>query len=115
MPTTLNRDDLRAFASAHRDEFEGLLRQFVETPTVSVDPAHTADITEGVELTVQTIERVGGEARVYKVEKGNPVVRGIFCNDDKLPTVTVYNHMDVQPASKETEPWDTEPFVFTRR
>jgi len=27
-----------------------------------------------------------------------------------LPTVTVYNHLDVQPASKETEPWETEPF-----
>src|SRR6476646_8423771 len=115
MPTTLNRDSLRAFASAHRDEFEGLLRQFVETPTVSVDPAHAADITRGVDLTVETIERVGGEARVYKVEKGNPVVHGIFGNDDKLPTVTVYNHMDVQPASKETEPWNTEPFVFTKK
>jgi acetylornithine deacetylase/succinyl-diaminopimelate desuccinylase-like protein len=115
MPTTLNRDSLRAFASAHRDEFEGLLRQFVETPTISVDPAHAADIARGVELTLETIERVGGQARVYKVEKGNPVVHGIFGNDDKLPTVTVYNHMDVQPASKETEPWDTEPFVFTQK
>ena len=115
MPTTLNRDSLRAFASAHRDEFEGLLRQFVETPTVSVRPRTPADITKGVELTVETIERVGGEARVYKVEKGNPVVHGIFGNDDNLPTVTVYNHMDVQPASKETEPWDTEPFVFTQK
>ena len=115
MPTTLTRDSLRAFASAHRDEFEGLLRQFVETPTVSCDPAHAADISRGVELTVETIERVGGEARVYKVEKGNPIVHGIFGNDNNLPTVTVYNHMDVQPASKETEPWDTEPFVFTQK
>ena len=32
-----------------------------------------------------------------------------------VPTVTVYNHIDVQPASKETEPWDTEPFVFTQK
>ena len=31
------------------------------------------------------------------------------------PTVTVYNHIDVQPASKETEPGDTEPFVMTRK
>ena len=114
MPTTLNRDSLRAFANEHREEFEGLLRQFVETPTVSVDPAHAPDIAKGVDLTVATIERVGGEARVYKIEKGNPVVHGIFLKDPKLPTVTVYNHMDVQPASKETEPWDTEPFVFTK-
>src|SRR4030095_1127335 len=115
MPTPLNRDSLRAFASEHRDEFEGLLRQFVETPTVSVDPAHAGDIARGLELTVKTIERVGADARVYRVEKGNPVVHAIFGNDANLPTVTVYNHMDVQPASKETEPWDTEPFVFTQK
>jgi len=115
MATTLKRDSLRAFANEHRQEFEGLLRQFVETPTVSVDPAHLPDIARGVALTVQTIERFGGEARVYKIEKGNPIIHGIFGKDEKLPTVTVYNHMDVQPASKETEPWDTEPFVFTQK
>src|SRR5436190_1523354 len=115
MPTTLKRDSLRAFANEHRQEFEGLLRQFVETPTVRHDPAHLPDIAKGVELTVETIERVGGDARVYKVDKGNPVIHGVFHKDDKLPTVTVYNHIDVQPASKETEPWDTEPFVFTQK
>src|SRR6185436_20317318 len=109
----LKRDSLRAFANEHREEFEGLLRQFVETPTVSVDPAHAPDIARGVELAARTIQQMGGEAHVYKIEKGNPVLHGVFGKDERLPTVTVYNHMDVQPASKETEPWDTEPFVFT--
>src|SRR3954467_11107921 len=102
MPTTLNRESLRAFANDHRQEFEGLLRQFVETPTVSVDPAHLPDIAKGVDLTWQTIEGFGGEARVYKGNKGNPVVHAVFGSDESRPTVTVYNHMDVQPASKET-------------
>jgi acetylornithine deacetylase/succinyl-diaminopimelate desuccinylase-like protein len=115
MPETLKRESLRAFANQHRQEFEDLLRQFVEIPTVSVDPTHAADIARGVELTAETIKRVGGEARIYKIEKGNPVIQAIFGNDEKLPTVTVYNHMDVQPASKETEPWNTEPFVFTKK
>jgi len=115
MPTTLKRESLRAFANDHRQEFEGLLRQFVETPTISVDPTHLPDIAKGVDLTVQTIERLGGEARVYKVAKGNPVVQAVFGSAQNRPTVTVYNHMDVQPASKETEPWDTEPFVFTQK
>src|SRR5262247_2072150 len=115
MPTTLNRDSLLSFANSHRDEFEALLRRFVETPTVSVDPNHLDDIRKGVELTVETIEGYGGKAEVYRAEKGNPIIHGIFGNDEKLPTVTVYNHMDVQPASKETEPWDTEPFVFTQK
>lgn len=115
MPNELKRDQLFSFANAQRDEYEALLRQFVETPTVSCDPSHKADIQRGVELTVETIKKYGGDAEIYETNKGNPVVHGVFNLDKSLPAVTVYNHIDVQPASKETEPWDTEPFVFTRK
>src|SRR5215510_2414329 len=115
MPTTLKRDSLLSFANSHREEFETVLQRFVETPTVSVDPSHAEDIRKGVDLTVATIESYGGNVEVYRAEKGNPVIHGVFGNDPKRPTVTVYNHVDVQPASKETEPWDTEPFVFTKK
>jgi acetylornithine deacetylase/succinyl-diaminopimelate desuccinylase-like protein len=115
MPTTLKRENLVSFANEHREEFETLLRRFVETPTVSVDPNHLDDIKKGVELTVETLERFGGKTQVYRADKGNPVVHGVFGNDSGRPTVTVYNHIDVQPASKETEPWNTEPFVFTKK
>ncbi len=111
----LDRDQLAEYARSHRDEYEQLLGRFVETPTVSVDPAHADDIRKGVELTVNTLRRFGGQASVYQTNKGNPVVHGVFDQDPNLPTVTVYNHIDVQPASKETEPWETEPFVMTRK
>ena len=115
MPTTLKRENLVSFANEHREEYESLLRRFVETPTVSVDPNHLDDIKKGVELTVETLERFGGKAEVYRADRGNPVVHGVFGSDSGRPTVTVYNHIDVQPASKETEPWETEPFVFTKK
>jgi acetylornithine deacetylase/succinyl-diaminopimelate desuccinylase-like protein len=115
MPTELNRDQLFSFANSHRDEFESLLREFVETPTISCDPAHAPDIQKGVELAVETLRKYGGNVEIYRAKQGNPVVHGVFDLDKNLPTVTVYNHIDVQPASKETEPWDTEPFVFTRQ
>jgi acetylornithine deacetylase/succinyl-diaminopimelate desuccinylase-like protein len=115
MTSALNREQLFSYAQNHRDEYEQLLRSFVETPTVSVDPSHKEDIRKGVDLTVETIRRFGGEAQVYQASKGNPTVHGIFDADKNLPTVTVYNHMDVQPASKETEPWETEPFVMTKK
>jgi len=115
MPTTLKRDTLLSFANSHREEFETLLRRFVETPTVSVDPNHLGDIQKGVDLTVQTLEGFGAKTQVYRADKGNPVVHAMFGNDDSVPTVTVYNHIDVQPASKETEPWETEPFTFTKK
>src|ERR1044072_9561962 len=113
MPTTLKRDTLLSFANSHREEYETLLQRFVETPTVSVDPNHLDDIAKGVHLTVQTLEGVGAKTEVYRADKGNPVVHATFGNDNSLPTVTVYNHIDVQPASKETEPWETEPVTST--
>src|SRR5689334_9399968 len=115
MPTTLKRDSLLSFANSHRGEFEALLKRFVETPTVSVDPNHAEDIKKGVELTAETLEGYGCKVEIYRAEKGNPVIHGVFGSDTNRPTVTVYNHIDVQPASKETEPWNTEPFEFTKQ
>ncbi len=109
----LDRKSLAAFASANRESFEALLKQYVETPTVSAQPEHKLDIARGVELASETIRDFGGRAEVIPTD-GNPIVHGIFDAGEGLPTLTVYNHMDVQPASKETEPWNTEPFVFTR-
>ena len=115
MADELKRDQLFSFANAKREEFEGLLKEFVEIPTVSNDPAHLPDIQRGVELTADTLQKYGGKVEIYKADKGNPVIHGVFDVDKRFPTVTVYNHIDVQPASRQTEPWDTEPFEFTRK
>jgi acetylornithine deacetylase/succinyl-diaminopimelate desuccinylase-like protein len=111
----MTRDQLVSFANSHRDEFEDLLRRFVEMPTVSVDPAHAGDIQKCLELVVETIKKFGGRAEVYQARKGNPTVHGVFDSGKNRPTVTVYNHMDVQPASRATEPWDTDPFVMVTK
>jgi acetylornithine deacetylase/succinyl-diaminopimelate desuccinylase-like protein len=115
MANTLDRDQLFSFAKTHRDEYEALLKRFVETPTVSCDPSHAEDIRAGLDLTVETLRNYGGQVDVYKVNKGNPLVHAVFGTSKSVPTVTVYNHIDVQPASRETEPWDTEPFVMTTK
>jgi acetylornithine deacetylase/succinyl-diaminopimelate desuccinylase-like protein len=115
MSKELKRGDLISFANNHRSEYEDLLRRFVETPSVSVDPAHAADIQKAADLGLETIRKFGGEARFYHANKGNPIVHGVFGSDPDRPTITVYNHLDVQPASKETEPWNTEPFVMEQK
>lgn len=114
MANLLDRNQLFSFAKDHRDEFEALLKRFVETPTVSCDPAYAEDIRAGLDLTVETLRKFGGKVDVYKASKGNPLVHGVFGSSKNVPTVTIYNHIDVQPASKETEPWNTEPFVMTK-
>ena len=40
------------------------------------------------------------------------MVVGRFFQDPSFPTVTVYNHLDVQPA--DGEGWHTPPFKLTR-
>lgn len=111
----LEKPRLQEFARGHRGAFEDLLAKFVEVPSVSADPAHKPDIEKVATLAANTIRDLGGQAEIHRVEGGSPVVLGGFGNDPARPTVTVYNHMDVQPASKETEPWQSEPFTFTRK
>jgi acetylornithine deacetylase/succinyl-diaminopimelate desuccinylase-like protein len=111
---TFTRDELEHFADKERDRFEGLLKDFVEVPSVSADPARKPDVERCAELGAATLRALGGRAELHRVKGGSPVVLGSFDAGPAHPTVTVYNHLDVQPASKETEPWRSEPFEFTK-
>jgi acetylornithine deacetylase/succinyl-diaminopimelate desuccinylase-like protein len=111
---SLDQKSLVAFANSERDRFEATLREFVEIPTVSADPARQPEIRSCAERAAGLIREFGGQAQLLETA-GNPLVHGRFDIDPKLPTVTVYNHLDVQPASRETEPWRTDPFVFTKQ
>ncbi len=107
----MDKKSLFEFANRERASFESTLREFVETPSVSADPEHKADIRRCAELAAQTVRELGGEADILE-SAGNPLVHGRFDNGAKK-TVTIYNHLDVQPASREAEPWNTDPFTFT--
>ena len=107
--------DLQAFAKKERAAFESLLAQFVEVPSISAEPERKRDLERVAELGADTLRRFGAKAELYRVPGGSPVVLGSFDAGPGRPTVTVYNHLDVQPASKETEPWRSEPFQFTKQ
>ncbi len=110
----LDKKSLTDFARNERERFEATLQQFVEIPTVSADPERASDIRRMAEVAAQLVRDHGGEADILETD-GNPLVHGRFDVDPNAPTITVYNHLDVQPASRETEPWKTEPFTFTRQ
>jgi acetylornithine deacetylase/succinyl-diaminopimelate desuccinylase-like protein len=109
----LDKKSLLAWAQEHRADFESTLQQFVDIPSVSADPDRAGDIRRCADLASAKIREFGGEASILETD-GYPIVHGRFDVDPALPTVTVYNHLDVQPASKETEPWKTEPFTFIK-
>jgi len=109
----LDKKSLSDFAKNQRTAFESALKDFVEIPSVSSEPERLPDIRRMAELAAKTIADHGGEASILETD-GNPLVHGRFDVGDGAPTVTIYNHLDVQPASRETEPWNSDPFTFTK-
>ena len=108
------KDSLSAFAESERTSFEKSLRELVEIPSVSADPERKKDVRRCADVAARLLRAFGGKAEIIETA-GHPIVFGQIRSGDKTPTVTLYNHMDVQPASRETEPWDSEPFEFTKK
>jgi acetylornithine deacetylase/succinyl-diaminopimelate desuccinylase-like protein len=92
-----------------QSEFEQKLQEWVEIPSVSADPDRHKDIVRMAQTAADNIRAFGGDAEIAPTP-GNPVVVGRFFRSAQLPTVTVYNHLDVQPANEPQ--WVREPFVF---
>jgi acetylornithine deacetylase/succinyl-diaminopimelate desuccinylase-like protein len=105
------REELDEYARASRPEYEEALGKIVEIPSISVDPAHKADVHRAAEYAVSLLESCGAKATLYETD-GHPVVYGRFDRGPQYPTVTVYNHLDVQPA--EGPDWNSPPFAFKR-
>lgn len=95
--------------SGVQSEFETKLKEWVEIPSVSALPEHRPDIERLADAAVSYLRELGAEAR-KEATPGNPVVVGKFTAGAGLPTVTVYNHLDVQPANEPQ--WLRAPFTF---
>ena len=108
-PSLLTREALDQFANGCRGVFEAELRTLVEIPSISADPAHQGDVRRVAEAARSLFERHGGRAEILETS-GNPLIHGWFGEDPSQPTITVYNHMDVQPANEPE--WTADPFTF---
>jgi acetylornithine deacetylase/succinyl-diaminopimelate desuccinylase-like protein len=103
--------DLRSAIAHLRGPFEEQLAGLVEIPSVSMEPARHADMRRCAELAAARLQGIGAE--VSFIETGGlPMVLGRVIRDPSFPTVTIYNHLDVQPA--DPAEWNTPPFNFTR-
>src|SRR5689334_2766933 len=112
MAEAFTREGLESYARTRREEYERVLEQIVEIPTVSVEPERRGDVRRGAELAVSLLKSFGASATLHDTA-GHPIVHGRFDRGPGRPTVTVYNHLDVQPA--DGPDWNTEPFDFVRR
>lgn len=102
-------DRLNTYIKSSRSDFEDQLGTLVEIPTISMEPDRRPDIRHGAEVARQYLERIGAKAELVETP-GTPVVFGRIETGANNPTVTIYNHMDVQPANPEE--WNKAPFTF---
>src|SRR5262249_33034522 len=105
------RDVGRSHARAIRRRWERELAPLVEVPSLSVDPARASDVRRAAAVAARLIRALGGEATILPTG-GHPLVHGRFQRDRRCPTVTVYNHLDVQPADEPQ--WRSDPLRLTR-
>jgi acetylornithine deacetylase/succinyl-diaminopimelate desuccinylase-like protein len=113
MSSTFTRESVAAYADAQREQFEKLLKEFVEIPSVSMDPAKRDDCLKMADKAKSTLEAFGFAAKILPTP-GLPLIYGEKIVDPAAPTVLIYNHMDVQPGGDPKE-WKTDPFVFIRQ
>lgn len=107
MGARLDRKRVEAYARSSRRSYEQALARLVNIPTISMDPARRRDIQRGARAAAEILRAQGARAQILKTS-GNPVIVGTFESAPEHPTVTVYNHMDVQPA--EGPEWRRPPF-----
>jgi acetylornithine deacetylase/succinyl-diaminopimelate desuccinylase-like protein len=83
-----------------------LLKAYCRLPTVSAEKraqSETASLVRGF------LSDLGFDAREISTDGGPPVVFGQLSVDEKLPTLLMYQHYDVQPVDPLDE-WRHDPF-----
>jgi acetylornithine deacetylase/succinyl-diaminopimelate desuccinylase-like protein len=107
MTVEVKGKDISTYVKDCRTKFEQHLKELVDIPSVSADPAHKKDMILCAEHAVKLIKEMGGTAEIVKTQ-GNPVIVGELLSGKGHPTVSIYNHLDVQPA--DPAEWRSEPF-----
>src|SRR5712692_6851420 len=111
-PESMLYERLDSYVNNSRVEFENKLADIVEVPTVSMEPERKDDCRRGAQLAREFLESIGARAEVVETP-GNPVVFGRIASGANDPTLTIYNHIDVQPA--DPAEWHKAPFTFFKQ
>jgi acetylornithine deacetylase/succinyl-diaminopimelate desuccinylase-like protein len=103
-------DAARAYSRENRQAFQEQLFEMLRIPSLSGDPAHAGDVRRMAEWLDNHLRGLGLEKVQVMQTAGHPVVYGEWSGaGPNKPTVLVYGHYDVVPASM-ADGWDTDPF-----
>jgi acetylornithine deacetylase/succinyl-diaminopimelate desuccinylase-like protein len=118
MPSASASETLHAVISHLRTQQQSLLdalHAILSIPSVSMDPAHTADMTTAAQWLADYLRRIGMDHTAIIADDGHPMVISEWLGaGNTAPTLLIYGHYDVQPADP-ADAWYTPPFVPTVR
>ncbi|HET6418675.1 MAG TPA: dipeptidase [Geobacteraceae bacterium] len=97
------------YLQTHSHRFLDELKEFIRFPSISAQPAHTADVARCAAWLAGHMRRIGMENTSLIPTKGHPVVFSEWRRASGRPTVLIYGHYDVQPPEPLDE-WRTPPF-----
>lgn len=101
---------VRRYIETHRAAFLDDLVEWLRIPSVSAQPGHAADVRRSADWLAARLKETGFPTAEVWETPGAPAVFAEWPSDGpEAPTVLVYGHHDVQPATR-ADGWDTEPF-----
>ena len=102
-------ENIKSYVNQHKDRFINELIALLKIPSISADSAFSQDIIITAEAVKGALEKAGCDHVEICETPGYPIVYGEKIIDEKLPTVLVYGHYDVQPPDP-LNLWDSPPF-----
>ncbi|WP_030883341.1 dipeptidase [Streptomyces sp. NRRL S-1868] len=106
---------VRTYIEAQRSAFLSDLCDWLRIPSVSADPGHAEDVHRSARWLADTLRKTGFPVAEIWETAGAPAVFAEWpSGDPDAPTVLVYGHHDVQPATL-ADGWHTDPFEPVER
>jgi acetylornithine deacetylase/succinyl-diaminopimelate desuccinylase-like protein len=97
------------YLEANRDKYLAELFDFLKIPSISADKKYSDSVHEAAAFVADKLKSAGADDVEVCPTAGYPIIFGRKFVDEKLPTVLVYGHYDVQPADP-LDLWTTPPF-----
>lgn len=100
---------MKPYIQENKQRFLDELFDLLRIPSVSADSKHTGDVRRAAQFVQQKLIDAGVDRAELHETAGHPIVFAELLVDEKLPTILVYGHYDVQPADP-IDLWKTPPF-----
>ena len=99
----------KEYLESNKQRFLDELLELLRIPSVSADSKYKGDVARCADAVHAAMLAAGCTTAEVCPTAGHPIVYGEIIIDEKLPTVLVYGHYDVQPADP-LDLWHSGPF-----